>query len=125
MKSNSRLLERLDYVESTPVRVLDLGCGPGHAALAMRKRWKSAQVLALDLALPMLVGIKRDWLRPLSRVCADARALPLADASIDVLFSNLCMQWIDDMPGVARRIPARTANRWLSGDFHVRTGYLA
>jgi malonyl-CoA O-methyltransferase len=95
-----RLLERLDYVESAPQRVLDIGCGPGRAVTAMRRRWKSAQVIALDLALPMLRQVRSGWLRPMSRVCADARALPLADASIDVLFSNLCIQWIDDLPAL-------------------------
>ena len=84
-----RLLERLDYVTAPPVRALDLGCGPGRAALAMRQRWKSAQVIALDLAAPMLRLIKPAWLRPIQRVNADARALPLADSSVDVLFSNL------------------------------------
>ena len=34
------------------------------------------------------------------RVCADARALPLADGSVDVLYSNLCLQWIEDLPAV-------------------------
>jgi malonyl-CoA O-methyltransferase len=94
------LIDRLEYVEGAPQRVLDVGCGPGRAATAMRKRWKSAQVIALDLALPMLGQIRSGWLHPLSRVCADTRALPLADASIDVLFSNLCIQWIDDLPAL-------------------------
>ena len=95
-----RLLERLDYVEAAPQRVLDLGCGPGRAALAMRQRWNAAHVVALDLALPMLRRIRSGWLRPLARINADARALPLADASVDVLFSNLCVQWIDDVPAL-------------------------
>lgn len=95
-----RLLERLDYVTAAPARALDLGCGPGRAAQAMRTRWKSAQVVALDLAAPMLRLIKPAWLRPIQRVNADARALPLADASVDVLFSNLCVQWIDDLPAL-------------------------
>lgn len=95
-----RLLERLDYVTATPARVLDLGCGPGRAAQALRARWKSAQVVALDLAAPMLRLIKPAWLRPIQRVNADARALPLADASVDVLFSNLCVQWIEDLPAL-------------------------
>jgi malonyl-CoA O-methyltransferase len=95
-----RLLERLEYLASEPERVLDVGCGPGRAALAMRKRWQSAHVVALDLALPMLRRIRSGWLRPLARVNADARALPLADASVDVLFSNLCLQWIDDVPAL-------------------------
>ena len=48
-----RLLERLDYFTQAPLRVLDLGCGPGGAALAMRRRWKQAQVIALDIAQPI------------------------------------------------------------------------
>jgi len=95
-----RLLERLDYLEGAPQLVLDVGCGPGVAATTMRRRWKSARVIALDLALPMLRQIKPGWLRPVLRVNADARALPLADASVDVLFSNLCIQWIDDVPAL-------------------------
>jgi malonyl-CoA O-methyltransferase len=95
-----RLLERLDYLDGTPHVVLDVGCGPGIAASAMRKRWKSAHIIALDLALPMLRQIKPTWLRPVMRVNADARALPIADASVDVLFSNLCIQWIDDVPAL-------------------------
>jgi malonyl-CoA O-methyltransferase len=95
-----RLLERLEYLQGAPRVVLDVGCGPGIAAAAMRQRWKSARVVALDLALPMLRQIKSSWLRPVQRVNADARALPLADASVDVLFSNLCIQWIDDVPAL-------------------------
>lgn len=97
-----RLLERLDYVSDAPLRVLDIGSGPGRASGLMRRRWKSAQVIATDLALPMLGQAKRQggWFKPLPRVCADARALPFVDASIDVLFSSLCIQWIDDLPAL-------------------------
>ena len=95
-----RLLERLEYVEHPPQRVLDVGCGPGRASSLMRKRWKKAQVIALDIAVPMLRRVRIGWRNPLARVCADARALPLPDASIDVLFSNLCIQWIDDVPAL-------------------------
>ena len=93
-----RLLERLDYFETTPQRILDVGCGPGRASSILRRRWKGAQVIALDLALPMLQRVRPGWRRPLTRLCADARAIPLPDASIDLLLSNLCVQWIDDLP---------------------------
>ena len=103
-----RLMESLDYLalrqgetaRSDPKLVLDVGCGPAHAAAAMHKRWPKAQVVALDLALPMLREAKKQagWWRPFSRVCADLRALPLADASADVLFCNLSLQWVDDLP---------------------------
>jgi len=99
----ARLLESLDYLEDrVPATVADLGCGPGTAAIAMRARWPKARVVALDLALPMLRQLKprAGWnplQRPLDRVCADVRALPLADDSVDVLFCNLCLQWVDEL----------------------------
>lgn len=118
----ARLLESLDYLDDPalkrepPQRVLDLGCGTGSAADAMQKRWPKAQVLAMDIALPMLrearstdsqVNASRwnmphwaTFARKPHLACADARALPLADASVDVLFSNLCLQWVDDLDAV-------------------------
>ncbi len=118
----TRLLESLDYYAEgregdaqTPALVVDLGCGPGHASRAIQQRWPKAQVLALDLALPMLRQhdaeasafaralpgpLARMLARAPARVCADARALPLADHSVDLLFSNLCLQWVEDLPAV-------------------------
>ena len=99
----SRLLESLAYLDDrVPSVVLDLGSGTGHAAAAMRKRWPKAQVIAMDLALPMLRQARRQagWWKPFQRVCADARALPLAEGSVDVIFSNLCLQWVEDLPEV-------------------------
>ena len=110
----ARLLESLEYLDDPalkrepPQRVLDLGCGTGRASIAMQKRWPKAHVVSLDLALPMLQQARaaskrsRAWLsNPFARVphavCADARALPLAESSVDVLFSNLCVQWVEDL----------------------------
>lgn len=98
-----RLLESLDYLGDTAPRVIvDVGAGPGRASATMRKRWPKAQVIALDLSVPMLRQARQraGWWKPFSRVCADARALPLAEGSVDVLFSNLCLQWVDDLPAV-------------------------
>lgn len=97
----SRLLEQLDVLEARrPKRVLDVGSGPGRASGVMKGRWPKAEVIALDIALPMLhqvPGQTRFW-RPIKRVCAEAAQLPLADNSIDLIFSNLCLQWVPDLP---------------------------
>lgn len=97
----TRLLDQLDYLENKrPARILDVGAGPGWASGAMKKRWPASEVIALDLALPMLRQVPRHtrfW-RPIRRLCAEATHLPLADASIDMIFSNLCLQWVSDLP---------------------------
>ena len=98
-----RLLESLDYLgERQPQVLLDVGSGPAHAAASLRKRWPRAQVVAIDMALPMLRQARKQagWWKPFARVCADARALPIAAGSVDVLFSNLCLQWVEDLPAV-------------------------
>lgn len=96
------LLERLDFYTQTPQRVIDVGAGTGRGSALLKQRYVKAEVIAVDLALPMLRAAKQhsSWLKPFIRVCAEATALPLADHSVDVLHSNLCFQWIDDLPAL-------------------------
>jgi malonyl-CoA O-methyltransferase len=100
-ESESRLLEQLEVLEArVPLRVLDVGSGPGRASGAMKGRWPRSEVIALDIALPMLGQVSRHtrfW-RPVRRVCGEAAMLPFADASFDLLFSNMCLQWVPDLP---------------------------
>src|SRR4029077_10511260 len=44
------------------------------------------------------------WLRRFERVRADAYALPFATASFDLVFSNLMLQWCDDLDAVFAEI---------------------
>jgi malonyl-CoA O-methyltransferase len=96
------LLERLGFYLEQPGCVLDVGAGPGRGTAQLKKRWPKAQVIALDAALPMLREARRHsaWLKPFQRLCAEATALPLPDHSVDVLHSNLCFQWVDDLPAL-------------------------
>ena len=98
-----RLLARLDYIKLQPSRVLDIGAGTGLGLAGLRERYPKAQIYALDIATAMLVEARKKqswlqrWRRPVRFITADAEALPLADASIDLLFSNLTLQWCADL----------------------------
>ena len=98
----ARLLERLEGTSFQPARVLDVGSGPGAGAAALHARYPEAEVIALDLALPMLHAAAHRAGDPpaFARIAGDAQALPLADGSIEIVHSNLCLQWCDD-PGLA------------------------
>lgn len=101
-----RLLARLDYIRLEPRRVLDLGCGTGYAMPRLARRYRGAQVFGLDLAPPMArlarrrsaprlpfgIGARLGRCRFLA---ADAEALPFADRSLDLIVSNLTLQWCE------------------------------
>jgi len=96
------LLERLDFHTQAPQRVIDVGAGTGRGSALLKQRYAKAEVIAVDLALPMLRAAKQhaSWRKPFQRVCAEATMLPLPDHSVDLLHSNLCFQWIDDLPAL-------------------------
>jgi malonyl-CoA O-methyltransferase len=98
-----RLLERLGLLRMQPATVLDLGSGTGYCSAALAAHYPGARITALDLASAMVQksrGRFSRWSR-LRRghqfVCADAEALPFADQSFDMLFSNLTLQWCGDL----------------------------
>ncbi len=41
---------------------------------------------------------------PLSHVCGDVERLPFATASIDMVWSNLALQWVNDLPATFKEI---------------------
>jgi len=97
-----RLLQRLDLMKIQPQRVLDLGCGTGHCIPGLMARYRHAETVALDIALPMLAQARRRgrWLRKPRCVCGDAERLPFVDGSFDLVFSNLVLQWCVDIEAV-------------------------
>jgi malonyl-CoA O-methyltransferase len=92
------LLSRLDLTRLAPRLILDLGAGTGDGARALKRRYPAARVLAIDAALgPLERGAaRRAWFRPVHAVCADATRLPLADASVDLILSNLMLPFCDE-----------------------------
>lgn len=102
----SRMLERLDYVKLQPRRILDAGSGTGWGGRQLGERYAQAEVVALDIAIGMLQVARgtSSWWQKLfagsSRrfVCADVETLPLAAQGVDMVWSNLALQWCNDLP---------------------------
>ncbi|WP_217884467.1 malonyl-ACP O-methyltransferase BioC [Thioflexithrix psekupsensis] len=106
------LLERLHDIKINPQRIVDLGSGSGWLSRKLTARYPKATCYSLDVALPMLQQAQQKrpvsfW--PFSRprqflICADAMQLPLADHSIDLLVSNLMLQWCNDFAPIFQEI---------------------
>jgi malonyl-CoA O-methyltransferase len=92
---SENLLERLQLVTLVPHVVLDAGAGTGRGSRALKRLYPKSLVVALDSSRHMLqvAARRRSWLRPFERVCADAELLPLGEGSVDLIVSNLMLQW--------------------------------
>jgi malonyl-CoA O-methyltransferase len=97
-----RMLERCEFSRRPPQRILDLGCATGGAAVALKRLFRQAEVIGVDVAPSMLAALRRrsGLLRPLRGVCADIAALPFAAGSVDLLFANLVNHWSPDPAAV-------------------------
>jgi len=91
----ARMRERLDYVKLAPRRILDAGSGPPRGELG--RRYRSAQVIALDFSRGMLLAGKRRFFgRNPARLCGEMERLPLADESVDFVWCNMALHWLPD-----------------------------
>jgi len=99
----NEMLSRLDLVKIKPKSILDAGCGTGHGSFSLQKRFKKADIISLDIALGMLQ--KTNALEPFLQkiftnkqlICADIERLPIANASMDLVWTNLALQWCNDL----------------------------
>ncbi|WP_430231068.1 malonyl-ACP O-methyltransferase BioC [Nitrosomonas communis] len=107
-----RMLARLDYIKYTPDWILDMGSGTGYGSRKLIERYPHSKLLALDIALAMHLQARQpvprwqQWLPlglPLGKramthyVGADIEQLPLRDACVDMIWSNLTIQWCNDL----------------------------
>ena len=91
-----RMLERLDYVKLAPRRILDAGSGPARDAPALAARYRGAQIVALDYALAMLPRPRRWFRRNSLAVCGDLTRLPLAPQSVELVWCNMALHWVNE-----------------------------
>ena len=91
------LLARLEPMTVDAATILDLGSATGASAQRLRRRFRRAAVIAVDISLPMLErsARRRSWFARRAAVQADVRRLPFADRSVDLVFSNLLLPWMD------------------------------
>ncbi|WP_292980966.1 malonyl-ACP O-methyltransferase BioC [Nitrosomonas sp.] len=107
-----RMLSRLEYIKYVPTRILDAGSGTGYGTRKLIEHYPDAEIMPLDIALTMhdcaraaASGQVSGWQRwlPFSRprtgnyLCADIEQLPLREASIGMIWSNLAIQWCNDL----------------------------
>ena len=94
-----RLLERLELIKISPKWILDMGSGTGLISRYLKKQYRHSSVVQMDIAVNMLRYSRKQSRRPSSKnrfLCADADHMPIVSQSMDMIFSNLMFQWINN-----------------------------
>ncbi len=104
VETAERLLDRLDDIKRGFPIALDLGCHGGQLAARLAGRGGIETLVQCDLSPVMAARAAR---AQTYAVAADEEALPFADASLDLILSNLTLHWVNDLPGAL--IQARRA----------------
>jgi malonyl-CoA O-methyltransferase len=107
------LFARLEPMVVEASTIVDLGCATGTACKALAKRFRGARVIGVDHSPKMLhmAARKKSWLAKISFLEASADTIPLADQSVDLVFCNQLLPWIDDAQPVFSEV-----NRLLRKD---------
>lgn len=92
------LLSLLTPYSSTTELIVDLGSGTGRNTRKLQEKFPKTPCLALDIAEGMInygrhyhPGSNIFWL------CADAEHLPFGNSCCDLVFSNLMLQWSNNL----------------------------
>src|SRR5512140_2681008 len=88
-----------------PMRVLDLGCGPGVTAITLAETRPDVHYIGVDLAPRMINLAQRQTRRqpgplPISYVVADATALPFAGDAFDATTGHAFLYLVPYRSGV-------------------------
>lgn len=94
------LLQRLAPVKINPQRIVDLGCATGSGSKPLIQRFRGSRVISLDASFAMLqcAARKKSLFSRRPAIQADASRIPLKDGSVDLVFANMLLPWIDDLP---------------------------
>jgi len=94
-QARGELLDRLQFFKLEPQVVVDLGSGPGLGTTELRRKFRGAQLIAVDTDFAHALAARRRqrfW-RHCDALCADACTLPLRTQSVDLVFSNMLLPW--------------------------------
>ena len=82
--------------------VLDLGCGTGWFTRKFADNERIGALVGVDLSLGMLERARENGPGGIDWIVGDAEHLPLLSDSVDLIFSNLMIQWCDDPRAVLK-----------------------
>lgn len=97
--------DAMSFLPSHYKNGLDIGCGTGRMSQQLNSRCD--RLIAMDLAFGMVSYAQQQNVVTEPSICwlqGDADSLPVSDSSIDMLYSSMVLQWVDDQQKVMSEV---------------------
>jgi len=95
---NERTQPSIDLVNripmENPLKIIDIGCGPGNSTDVLARRFPDAYILGIDNSSNMIETAKSNYPNLHFMLCDATQDLPSLDRDFDIVFSNACIQWV-------------------------------
>ena len=97
-----QLLKNIKQV--TPKAIVDLGCGTGYFSEKLVSKFPQCELVCFDLSDAMLAQVQQRNINNISLKQGDIDLLPFCENSLDLIYSNLVVQWSDDLSVCLKQI---------------------
>ncbi len=105
------MINRLDYIKLQPDVILDIGYGLGIDSNGLLKKYSKAILYEVDIAVNMLKLyrqkqnlFKKLFNKKSYQICADGLSLPILSQSVNLVWSNLVLPYINDIEGFFKEV---------------------
>jgi malonyl-CoA O-methyltransferase len=106
-----RMLNRLNYIKVNPKQILDIGSGLNIDTKLLQQKFSKSSIIKLDMAIEILKlnqkknsFFKKLFYKNQELVCANTINLPIANQSIDLIWSNLVLPYVNDLELLLKEI---------------------
>lgn len=96
------LVNRIDAYN--PVKIIDIGCGPGNSTSVLKSRFPDAYILGIDNSPDMIEAAKKNHPDLDFMLCDVSSDLSAIDSGFDIVFSNACIQWVPDHRSLLKKL---------------------
>lgn len=87
-----------------PVKIIDIGCGPGNSTQVLSDRFPGASILGIDSSENMIQSARNEHPGMEFRLIDAGSDLTELGTDYDIVFSNACIQWIPNHPALLRSL---------------------
>jgi malonyl-CoA O-methyltransferase len=97
--------ELLNKVSVSPIKkIVDLGCGTGYFSEKLNMQFPTASLTCFDLSSAMLEQVKKRNVGNATFEQGDIDAIPFTENSLDLIYSNLVVQWSNNLQSCLKQI---------------------